>query len=137
MLKSVLNAVFGDPHKKEIKKLTPLVDEVNALEDEMKRKSDAELRQMLADFRENIARETAEPRAELATLRQQAAEAVRLERQKLQVQVEQAEKRLLRFEDELLAEIQPQVFAAVREASWRAIAHRHFDVQAVGGALLH
>jgi preprotein translocase subunit SecA len=39
MLKGVLKTVFGDPHQKEIKTLTPLVEEVNALADEMKSKS--------------------------------------------------------------------------------------------------
>ncbi|MBN1994815.1 MAG: SEC-C domain-containing protein [Anaerolineae bacterium] len=137
MFKSVVKTIFGDPHQKEIKKLTPLVEEVNALGQEMKRKSDAELRQMMADFRRQLAEATAEQRAEVKNLHQQVTEAVRGERQRLQVQLEQAEKRLLKWEDQLMQEIQAQVFAAVREASWRAIAHRHFDVQVVGGALLH
>ncbi|MBN1218396.1 MAG: SEC-C domain-containing protein [Anaerolineae bacterium] len=137
MFKSVLKSVFGDPHQKEIKNFTPLVEEVNALADDMKRKSDAELRQMMANFRQHLAEATAEQRAEVKNLQQQVTETVRGERQRLQVQLEQAEKRLLRLEDELLAEIQPQVFAAAREASRRTIGLVHYDVQIVGGALLH
>ncbi len=55
MLKNIFKAVLGDPNQREIKKLTPLVDEVRALEAEMKAKSDDELRQMLADFRRQLA----------------------------------------------------------------------------------
>ncbi len=137
MLKNVFKAVFGDSNQKEVKKLTPLVEEVNALEPEMQAKSDAELRQMMADFRRELAEQTAEQRAEVATLRTQVLEAIRQERQRLQVQLEQAERKLLKLEDELLGEIQAGVFAAVREASRRAIGLRHYDVQVVGGALLH
>ena len=137
MLKNVFKAVFGDSNLKEVKKLTPLVEEVNALEPEMQARSDAELRQMMADFRQELAEQTADQRTEVETLRTQVVEAVRQERQRLQVQLEQAERRLLKLEDDVLGEIQARVFAAVREASRRTIGLRHYDVQVVGGALLH
>lgn len=137
MLKNIFKAVLGDPNQKEIKKFTPLVEDVNRLEKEMQAKSDADLRQMMADFRHQLAKNTAEQRTEVENLRQEVVEATRQERQRLQVQLEQAEKRLLKLEAELLAEIQPQVFAAVREASRRTIGLRHYDVQIVGGAILH
>ncbi|MCB0154136.1 MAG: preprotein translocase subunit SecA, partial [Anaerolineae bacterium] len=137
MFKRVLKTVFGDPHQKEIKKLMPLVEEINALEPEMQAMSDEALRQMMADYRLELAEATAEQRAEIESLQQQVVEARRQERQKLQVQLDQAKKRLLKFEEELLAEIRPQVFAAVREASVRTIGLRHYDVQLVGGAILH
>ena len=137
MFKRVLKTVFGDPHQKEIKKLTPLVEEINALEPEMQAQSDEELRQMMVDFSTELAEETAETRAEIEDLRQQLVTVRRQERQKLQVQLEQAEKRLLKLEEALMAEIRPQVFAAVREASIRTIGLRHYDVQLVGGAILH
>lgn len=137
MLKKVLRAVFGDPHQKEIKRLSPLVEEVNVLEAEMKAKSDEELRQLIAEFRQEVTEETAQQRQEVEILRQQVIEARRQERQKLQVQLDQAEKQLLKLETELLEEIQAPVFAAVREASRRTIGLRHYDVQIVGGSLLH
>ncbi|HEY6301227.1 MAG TPA: preprotein translocase subunit SecA [Candidatus Binatus sp.] len=39
--------------------------------------------------------------------------------------------------DEAMLEILPQVFAVVREASKRTIGQRHFDVQMIGGMILH
>src|SRR5262245_27062493 len=101
MLKNIFKVVLGDPNQREIKKLTPLAEEVQALEAEMQAKSDEDLRQMMADFRRQLAEDTAEQRAEIAALRQEVVEATRQERQRLQVQLEQAEKRLLRLEAEL------------------------------------
>ena len=137
MFKNVFKSVFGDPHQKEIKKLTPLVDEVNALDAEMKAKSDDEIREMVAQFRRDLAEATADLRTEVTNLRQQAAEKTGQERQRVQVQLEQTEKQLLKLEGQLLGEIQARVFAAVREASRRTIGLVHYDVQIVGGAILH
>ncbi len=39
--------------------------------------------------------------------------------------------------DDTMLEILPQVFAVVREASKRTIGQRHFDVQLIGGMILH
>jgi preprotein translocase subunit SecA len=137
MFKGVFKAVFGDPNLKEINKLTPLVEEVNTLGPEMQAKSDDELREMMARFRQELAEATTESRREVEALRQEVVDKSGQERQRLQVQLEQAEKRLLKLEDELLGEIQAQVFAAVREASRRTIGLVHYDVQIVGGAILH
>ena len=40
-------------------------------------------------------------------------------------------------EGEGLEDLLPEAFAAVREAAWRTIRHRHFDVQLIGGIILH
>ncbi|RME99921.1 MAG: preprotein translocase subunit SecA [Chloroflexi bacterium] len=137
MFKSVLKAVFGDPNLKEIKKLSPLVDEISALESEMQAMSDADIRQMMAQFKEDMHRQTAEIREEMESLQQQVNDATGKDRQQLQIKLEQVEKRRLRLEDDLLNQIKPRVFAAVREASRRTIGLRHYDVQMVGGAILH
>jgi preprotein translocase subunit SecA len=137
MFKTVYKAIFGDPNQKEIKKYGPLVEHVNTLGPEMQAKSDAGIKEMMARFRAELAEATAEARTEMETLRRQLVEKTGVERQRVQVQLDQAEKRLLKLEDQLLAEIQPQVFAAVREASRRTIGLVHYDVQIVGGAILH
>ncbi len=137
MFKSLFKSVFGDPNQKEIKKLTPLVDEINGLESEFEAMSDDEIRQMMAEFREHLDEQTAELRTEMEDLQQEVNDAAGKERQRLQIQLEQVEKRRLKQEDQLLDTIKPKVFAAVREASRRTIGLRHYDVQMVGGAILH
>ncbi|HMQ50894.1 MAG TPA: preprotein translocase subunit SecA [Anaerolineae bacterium] len=137
MFKSLIKAVFGDPNLKEIKKFSPIVDEINALEPEMQAKSDEDLREMMAHFRRDLREQTHEERTEVQTLRREVTTAVGKERQQLQIQLERAEKNLLKLEMELLDDILPEVFAAVREASRRTIGLRHYDVQLVGGAIIH
>ena len=121
MFKSVFRAVFGDPNQKEIKKFSPLIEDINALEAEMKAKSDEEIRQMMAEFREQLREDTSELRQATAELRQQVLDTAGKERQRLQIELERSEKELLKLEAELLEEIQDRVFAAVREASRRTI----------------
>ncbi len=137
MFKSIARTIFGDPHLKEIRKINPLVDEVNDLEKVMAAKSDTELQEMMVEFRQEIQEETAEIREQIKELEQAVAQTVKEERQRLQVQLEQARKTRLKIEDDILADIQPQVFAAVREASRRTTGLVHYDVQLVGGAILH
>ena len=71
MLKNVLTKVLGDPNQKTIDRLTPLVEEVNALEADMQRRCNDELRQMMADFRADIARATSSVRSQLEESRNQ------------------------------------------------------------------
>ena len=137
MFKKLFTKVLGDPHQKEVNRLMPEVEQIKALEAEMQAKSDDDLRQMMAEFKADIAEETEEAREELARLEAEAVAAFGDERRRLEVEVERTKKSLLALENELLDEIRPQVFAAVREASARTIGLRHYDVQVAGGALLH
>ncbi len=137
MFRNVLTKVLGDPNKKTIKSLTPLVEEVNALEAEMQHKSNDELRDVVTRFRADIAEETATLRGELKERRAERDAASGDERRQLEIEVERLEKDLLKLEANLMQEIMPQVFAAVREASIRTTGLRHYDVQVVGGAVLH
>ncbi|MDB4409399.1 preprotein translocase subunit SecA [Gammaproteobacteria bacterium] len=41
------------------------------------------------------------------------------------------------IDGETLDDLLPEAFAAVREAAWRALGMRHFDVQLIGGMVLH
>jgi preprotein translocase subunit SecA len=137
MFKSLLKKIFGDPNQKEIQKYTPLVAEVNQLAAEMAAYSDEELQQMMTDLRQTLAEATAAQRAQVKDLQEQTIQATGKERQQLQIEFERAEKELLKLEAELLHKIQAKVFAAVREASRRTIGLVHYDVQVVGGAILH
>jgi preprotein translocase subunit SecA len=84
-----------DSNEKELKRLHPLVEEINTLEPEYEQLSDAELRAKTDEFKTRLA------------------------------------------DGESLDEILPEAFAAVREAAKRTIRQRHFDVQLMGGIVLH
>ena len=90
-----VSKIFGDSNEKELKRLRPVVEQINALEPEYERLSDSELRDKTDEFRAA------------------AADGFSLD------------------------DLMPEVFATVREAAKRVLGQRHFDVQLIGGAILH
>jgi preprotein translocase subunit SecA len=106
----ILTKVFGTANERLIKKLWPVVAQINNLEESTKLLSDEQLRAKTVEFRARIA--------------------ARLEGIADAEQLKTAERAAL---DEIL----PEAFAVVREAGWRAVQMRHFDVQLIGGMVLH
>ncbi len=95
MLLNLLTKVFGSKNERELRKLRPLVEKINALEPGIQARSDEALKGVTSDFKQRI--ENGEP----------------------------------------LEDMLPEAFAVVREASLRALHMRHFDVQLIGGMVLH
>ena len=87
--------LFKSYSEKEVKKVMPIVQKVNALEEEMSKLSDKELTAKTPYFKEQLAN------------------------------------------GKTLDDILPEAFAVVREASKRVLGMRHFDVQIIGGVILH
>ncbi len=109
MIDRVLAKVFGTQHERDLKKLAPRVPRINALEPEIQKLSDEALRAKTDEFRSRIGK---------------ALEGVHED------DLEDARKAVL---DELLEE----AFAVAREASVRTLNMRPFDVQLIGGMVLH
>ncbi|MEO5986816.1 MAG: preprotein translocase subunit SecA [Candidatus Limnocylindria bacterium] len=134
---------LGDSNEREVRDLQPLVDRINALEPEIQALSDAELAgqtdALRARLRDSIgeimlpiaARET-DPDEDAAESALAGADAARLADQlKRQREAE------LQQINAALDEILPEAFASVREAMVRALGKRHYDVQLMGGMVLH
>jgi len=102
--------VFGTSNERELKRIQPLVDEINALEPAMKQLSDEQLRSKTDEFRQRI---------------RERVDAIE--------DADEKEQELKAALDEIL----PEAFAVVREAGWRVLQMRHFDVQLIGGVVLH
>jgi len=103
----ILSKIFGDPNEKIIKKLEPIVKEINDLEPKFEKMSDEELKGMTLEFRKRLGvKEGVKPLSAEATERG-------------------------------LTPILPEAFAVVREAAKRVLGQRHYDVQLVGGLVLH
>ncbi|MBR6253586.1 MAG: preprotein translocase subunit SecA [Clostridia bacterium] len=90
-----LNIFKNNYSEKEVKRVMPLVDQINGLEESMSKLSDGELRNKTTEFKERLAK------------------------------------------GETLDDLLPEAFAVVREASKRVLGMRHFDVQLIGGIILH
>src|ERR1017187_7039107 len=117
LLNKVLAKVFGTNNERAVKRLLPRVAQINALEPSIQALSDEELRAKTGEFRQRIADSVAAEKIDPSG--PDAADAIRA-----------AEKAAL---DEVL----PEAFAVVREAGIRAVQMRHFDVQLIGGMVLH
>jgi len=138
MLRGILKKVVGDPNEREIQRLQPLVDEINGLEPEMQALSDGELRALTERFRETVSERTEKLRSRVADKRAEWEQESDEDHQvQLRLQFEQLDTQLKTQEIEILVELLPQAFAAVREASRRTIGLRHYDVQLIGGIILH
>ena len=95
MLGTLLAKVIGTQNERELKRLRPLVEQVNALEASIQPLSDEQLRAKTDEFRGRLAK------------------------------------------GQTLHDLMPEAFAVVREAGRRVLNMRHFDVQLIGGAVLH
>ncbi|MEA3408534.1 MAG: preprotein translocase subunit SecA [Chloroflexota bacterium] len=138
MFKKLLGTIFGDPNERELERLEPVVEEINALEPEMQQLSDEELRQFTRDFRDRLQRATAGYKEEIQECEEELlSEQDEEQRRFLERDIERLKRELDEVEAEILAEMLPQAFALVREASVRTIGLRHFDEQLMGGIVLH
>jgi preprotein translocase subunit SecA len=122
LINTLLGKVFGTKNEREVKRLLPRVEAINALEPQIQQLSDEQLRLKTDEFRKRIQRHLDkfpdEPDADPDRLKQiedERAGAIK----------------------EALDEILIEAFAVVREAGRRVLNMRHFDVQLIGGMVLH
>jgi preprotein translocase subunit SecA len=138
MFKSLVSKFTGDPAQRTMSKYQALVDEVNALEPEYQQMSDDELRAVTAEFRAELQESVKELRERWEEARAAAQAEVDLDqRRQLDFDVKKVEAEYFKTVNTTLTDFMPHAFAAVREASTRATGLRHFDVQLIGGAVLH
>jgi preprotein translocase subunit SecA len=137
LINQLLGKVFGTKNERVIKALMPNVAAINALEAEMRKLSDAELRAKTEEFRKRIQERLSKVGGgngnppsgrELATDEEGDDDVDRIKR---------AEKEQYDALQEVLNEILVEAFAVAREAGRRVLDMRHFDVQLVGGMVLH
>lgn len=138
MLKSLFGKIVGDANARELKRLQPIVDQINALEPEYERLSNQELRACTEAFKQEVKAALRELRAQVAEFLQQLAATADPDRRRdLEIQLQTLNKRLREAEEEVLNALLPKAFAVVREAAKRTLGERHFDVQLMGGIVLH
>ena len=95
MIGNLLKKIVGTKNERELKRIRPLVEQINSFEEKIRSLTDGELKGMTPRFKERLAN------------------------------------------GEDLDSILPEAFAAVREAARRTVNMRHFDVQLIGGVVLH
>ena len=110
----MLKLLLGDPNARKLKRYQPIVSDINLLEEEVAPLSDDELRGLTAEFRQKLSS------LQDDCLKRGFSREATLDRER-----------------KLLDELLPQAFAVVREAGKRVLGMRHFDVQLLGGMILH
>ncbi len=159
MLVEALQRVFGSANERALKRIAPIVEEINGLEPELRALSDKDLSNKTLEFRERLKKgvlEALESAQDLGRL--ELGRVVRdLSLQKLvseadlpdgqesdlpaqelaEQRVEELKRELKKTMGETLETILPQAFAVVREAARRVLGERPFDVQLAGGIVLH
>jgi len=91
----IFSKIFKSYSEKEVKRIMPIVEQINNLEAEISKLTDEELKNKTNKFKEELK------------------------------------------DGKTLNDILPEAFAVVREASKRVLGMRHFDVQLIGGIILH
>ena len=129
----VLQGIFGDPEKRELKRMEKIVQGINKLEPKYQAMSDDELKDQT-----NLLKK------QLLELRKKADAKTALEKQKLEKESSKKAKKTSaktidtkKAEDKILDQLLSDAFALVREATFRILGMRHFDVQMIGGIALH
>ncbi len=110
----ILKTIFGNPNEREIKKIQPIVDKVNDQEKKVGKLSDAKIKARIAEIKTEV-------------------------QQKITKEVNGKEEKKSKNQkiNNILEPFVPEVFALVREVSKRRLKMRHFDVQLIGGYVLH
>ena len=136
MINTLLGKVFGTKNEREIKSMMPRVEAINALEPAMQKLSDEQLRAKTDEFRRRIQEHMSRfgggngnpPSAGAPVLENDERDPDR---------IKQVEKQQYEALQEVLNEILEEAFAVCREAGRRVLNMRHFDVQLIGGMVLH
>jgi preprotein translocase subunit SecA len=95
MIGRLIKKIVGSKNERELRRIRPLVQQINQLETQFRPLSDEQLRARTFEFKDRIEK------------------------------------------GESLEEILPEAFAVVREAARRTLGERHYDVQLIGGIVLH
>ena len=138
----ILQGVFGDPAKRNLTRMRKIVKIINGLEQKYEAMSDDELKAQTNVLKErldtlnkkaeaNIARAKLKASAKKSETKAESTDGTK--KQSTSVKSEKLE----RNETKILSEILPDAFALVREATKRVLGMRHYDVQMIGGIVLH
>jgi preprotein translocase subunit SecA len=150
-LKTFISAIFGDRHAREVKKLQPIVDEINAICERLQGLPEEELKGQTEKLRAILRERTAELETALAEVRETKRHTEDPgEREHLGRRINELDDELKQTIEDVLEELLPEAFATVKEATRRLMGQEitvtgttmtwdmiPYDVQLIGGIALH
>ncbi len=117
-----MRSIFGTSSERNVKRLMPILQEVRDREPRFSAMTDDDLRAETARYRDRIAR---------------ARQEFREQHEGEDPEAKDYDDGLRQAENAVLEEFLPDAFCAVREAAKRVVGMRPFDVQVIGGIVLH
>jgi len=137
LINQLLGKVFGTKNERVVKSLMPNVQAINALEPQMQKCTDAELRAKTDEFRQRIQERLSRVGGNNGNQTPGDGSLAEAEGVDDFDRAKRADQEQYDALQEVLEEILPEAFAVVREAGRRVLNMRHFDVQLIGGMVQH
>ncbi len=131
MINYILKKIIGTQNERAVRHLRPIVDVINSFEPAISKLSDAELKVKTDEFRAKIAVGRKDYSEELIGLEEAFKSSTS------PAEKEKIKKKARDIKNKIFADVLPEAFAVVREAAKRTLKMRHFDVQLLGGLVLH
>jgi preprotein translocase subunit SecA len=131
MINYILKKIIGTQNERAIAPLRMIVDEINAFEPQVSKLSDQELKAKTDEFRVRIAGARKDHQDELSGLEEAFKSSTSPDEK------ERIKRKARDVKNRIFEGVLPEAFAVVREAAKRTIKLRHFDVQLLGGLVLH
>ncbi|MDZ7758218.1 MAG: preprotein translocase subunit SecA [Rhodohalobacter sp.] len=153
-ISKALTTIFGTKSERDLKKLWPIVDEINSFEDEMKALTDDELKQKTESFRELIKERTKDVSDQISEIKKKMDsndESISLEeRREFSDRLSELEQEWLDILEDTLDEIMPEAYAVLKDTcrrfvgkSWKVAGTEiewdmiPYDVQLIGAISMH
>jgi len=137
MIGFLLNKIIGTANQRAIKRVMPIVDKINALEGNISKLNDIELKNKTPLYQQKLLEASKDLKEKIFSLQMQIKQTSVDQRHNLVTDLEKTEKQLFSKREIILDEILPEVFAVVRESAKRTIGLRHHDCQLIGGYVIH
>jgi len=137
MIGFLLNKIIGTANQRAIKRVMPIVDKINALEGNISKLNDIELKNKTPLYQQKLLEASKDLKEKIFSLQMQIKQTSVDQRHNLVTDLKKTEKQLFSKREIILDEILPEVFAVVRESAKRTIGLRHHDCQLIGGYVIH
>jgi preprotein translocase subunit SecA len=153
MSSKLIEKIFGNKHDKDVKGMTPVVDEINRIYGTLYELSDEALKAKTAEFKQRIHERVGETQKDISELKEKLRAVnsdEKMNHDQIRNDIEDLEKEEHDKTKAVLKEILPEAFAVVKETcrrmvgkSWKVVGNDlvwdmvPFDVQLLGGIVLH
>ncbi|SMO33245.1 preprotein translocase subunit SecA [Fodinibius sediminis] len=149
----ILTSIFGTKSERDLKKIWPIVDEINEHYEQMKDLSDEELKEKTASFRQQVTDATREVTEDIASIKEvlNSNEELSVDRRReLSEELDELEQEHTDTIESVLDEILPEAFAVMKDTCRRFIGKKWkvggsmnewgmipYDVQLAGAIAMH